>query len=280
MLKEISKAKMFGGTVAVYAHAAESTQCEMRFSVYIPTIAATQKVPQLYWLSGLTCTEDNFTVKAGAQRFAEKHGLLLIAPDTSPRGENVQKGDNYDLGLGAGFYVNATEKKWLPHYKMYDYVAKELPTLIEKNFNVIANQKSIFGHSMGGHGALIVGLKEQGSYQSISAFAPIGAPSRCPWGQKAFKEYLGNDPKTWEAYDSSLLLAKTKQIPPILVDQGTGDKFLNDQLMPEILEDALKKSGCEYQFRYAEGYDHSYFFMATFMEEHIAFHAKHLKKSV
>ncbi len=278
MLTTISKAKMFGGTQGVYSHLSESTQCTMRLSVYSPTKALTSRVPVLYWLSGLTCTEENFTVKAGAQRFSEKHGLLLVACDTSPRGESVQKGDSYDLGLGAGFYVNATEEKWLPHYRMYDYVACELPKLIEQNFNVDKESKSIFGHSMGGHGALVIGLRETGQYKSISAFAPIAAPTRCPWGQKAFSQYLGNNKTNWENYDASLLVGRTKKLPPILVDQGTTDQFLKDQLMPEVLEQELKKSGCEYQFRYQDGYDHSYYFISTFMEDHINFHAKHLNK--
>lgn len=278
MFNTISKSKMFNGTVGYYSHSSRVTHCTMRFSVYTPSKAQTTRVPVLYWLSGLTCTEENFTIKAGAQRFAEKHGLLLVACDTSPRGEGVQKGESYEIGQGASFYVNATEKKWLPHYQMYDYVSKELPLVIEKNFNVVPGLKSISGHSMGGHGALVIGLRELGQYKSISAMAPISTPSRCPWGQKAFSQYLGNNPKLWETYDASLLIESSKHIPPILVDQGTEDQFLKEHLLPDVLEAALKKSGAEYQFRYQQGYDHSYFFVATFIEEHIAFHANYLNQ--
>jgi S-formylglutathione hydrolase len=276
-LKLISQNTCFGGTVAVYSHLSQQCGCPMRFSVYSPPQAATNPVPVLYFLSGLTCTEENFTVKAGAQRYAAEYGLMLVAPDTSPRGETVPDDvDAWDLGQGAGFYVDATESPWNQNYRMYRYVVEELPELIAQNFTVKHDRVGIFGHSMGGHGALICGLKNPNLYHSISAFAPIAAPMQCPWGQKAFTQYLGGDRESWKAYDASELV-KTCANPDrsILIDVGTIDPFLKQQqLLPEVFESACREAGQPLILRMQEGYDHSYFFIATFMEDHIRHHAQ------
>ena len=238
----------------------------MRFAVFLPPQSQSQKVPALFWLSGLTCTEENFMQKAGAQRVAAELGLALIAPDTSPRGANIPgESESWDFGLGAGFYVNATQAPWSKHYRMYDYVLVELRELILKNFPIDSARLGISGHSMGGHGALVLGLRNPEVFKSISAFAPIAAPSQCPWGQKALKNYLGDNPADWKNYDASELLKTTKFKGEILVDQGTEDKFLKEQLMPEKLESRVK-------LRMQSGYDHSYYFVSSFIEDHLRFH--------
>lgn len=249
----------------------------MRLAVYLPPQAETEAVPVLYYLSGLTCTEENFTTKAGAQQFAAKYNVMLIAPDTSPRdtGTPGEEAD-WDLGTGAGFYVDATMSPWDQHYQMYRYITRELPELIAAHFPVRADRQGIFGHSMGGHGALICALKNPQQYRSVSAFAPIAAPSRCPWGQKAFSAYLGSDPAVWKAYDASELVQTTQLDQPILIDQGTADPFLDNQLMPHLFEQACAAAGQPLTLRMQPGYDHSYYFIASFIEDHIRHHAARL----
>jgi S-formylglutathione hydrolase len=273
----INQARCFGGTVGFYRHASESCQSAMKFAVYLPPQASTKPVPILYYLSGLTCTEENFTVKAGAQQFAAKYGLMLVAPDTSPRNCEIPgETDSWDLGTGAGFYVDATQAPWQQHYQMYRYVTRELPALIQANFPVIPDRQSIFGHSMGGHGALICALKNPTQYRSVSAFAPIAAPIHAPWGQKAFNAYLGQDQTRWKAYDACELVRTTQLDYPILIDQGTADSFLENQLMPQRFEQACTEAGQPLKLRLQDGYDHSYYFIATFMEDHIRYHAERL----
>jgi S-formylglutathione hydrolase len=265
----------FGGTVAYYSHPSIACACEMRFAVFIPPQAQQGSVPVLYYLSGLTCTEDNVTTKAGAQRYAAEHGLMLVAPDTSPRGGNLPgEEDDWDFGSGAGFYVDATQDPWSKHYRMYTYIVEELPALIAANFAVLPHRQGILGHSMGGHGALVIGLRNPEIFQSISAFAPIVAPMQCPWGTKAFTHYLGSDRERWQEYDASQLV-KTHADPrrPILIDQGTADSFLETQLMPQVFEQACQAAGQPLTLRMQEGYDHSYFFIATFIGDHIRHHA-------
>jgi len=278
-IENLSANTCFGGQQLQYSHASSVLNCGMRFSIFLPSIASNQKVPVLYWLSGLTCSDENFVQKAGAQQYAEQHGLAIVAPDTSPRGEGVPDDSegSYDFGLGAGFYVNATEAPWAQHYQMYDYITQELPALIAENFPVDTEKSSIFGHSMGGHGALTIALKNAEQYQSVSAFAPITSPIRCPWGQKALGNYLGENREAWSDYDATELVSKATRKIPMLVDQGTGDQFLAEQLQPELLIEACDKANYPITLRMQETYDHSYFFMASFMEEHVAFHAKALK---
>lgn len=252
----------------------------MRFGIYLPPQASdTNKVPVLYWLSGLTCTDENFMQKAGAQRIAAELGIAIVAPDTSPRGEGVADDpDNaYDFGLGAGFYLNATEPPWSTHYHMYDYIVDELPALIEEHFPV-SNQRAISGHSMGGHGALVIGMRNPQRYSSISAFSPICNPSNCDWGKKAFTGYLGDNSKTWGDYDASILMRSTQSRTPTLVDQGLGDNFLSQQLKPETLELSAKDNHYPLTLQQHDGYDHSYFFIASFIESHLRFHWKHLQQ--
>ncbi|MGG6239729.1 S-formylglutathione hydrolase [Nodosilinea sp. AN01ver1] len=272
----------FGGTVGYYSHPSIACNCEMRFAVFVPPQAEAGPVPVLFYLSGLTCTEDNFTSKAGAQRYAAEHGLMLVAPDTSPRGEGVpDEADAWDFGTGAGFYVDATEAPWSTHYNMYSYVVEELPALIVDNFAIRADRMGIFGHSMGGHGALVCGLRNPERFKSISAFAPIAAPSQCPWGQKAFSGYLGSDSDSWKAYDATELV-KTCAQPErtILIDQGTADPFLaQNQLLPEVFEAACKEAGQPLILRMQPGYDHGYFFIASCMADHLRHHADVLTKS-
>ena len=280
-LEQISSTKMFGGWHNRYTHFSTSTNCTMTFAVYLPPqVADGGTAPAVYWLSGLTCTDKNFSEKAGAQRVAAELGLILLMPDTSPRGEGVPDDPDgaYDMGLAAGFYINATQDPWKPHYQMYDYIVSEFPALIDANFPV-SDKRSICGHSMGGHGALMIGLKNPGRYESISAFAPISNPVDCPWGEKVFSNYLGDDRSAWEAYDSALLLAQADPAEqrPILVDQGTADGFLAEQLKPERLSEAAEKAGYPIDVRMQDGYDHSYFFIATFIEDHLRFHAKALQ---
>jgi S-formylglutathione hydrolase len=276
-LKTISQSRCFGGTQSVYAHDAATTQCSMRFGIFLPPQAAKGRVPVLYWLSGLTCTEENFVIKAGAQRSAAELGLALVVPDTSPRGLNIAgEGASYDFGLGAGFYVDATEAPWSRGYRMYSYVVDELPQTISANFPIDVARSGIFGHSMGGHGALTIALKNPDRYRSVSAFAPICSPMRCPWGEKALTGYLGSDRRNWRAYDATALLEDQGWSgPPLVVDQGTKDPFLERELKPELLDEACRRLNVPLELRMREGYDHSYFFIATFIEDHLRFHARH-----
>lgn len=272
----LSSNKSFGGWHKRYRHRSVTLNCDMNFAIYLPPQTANgQKVPVLYWLSGLTCTDENFMQKAGAQRIAAELGIAIVAPDTSPRGQQVADDDHYDLGQGAGFYVNATEAPWSTHYQMYDYVVDELPTLIEATFPV-TQQRSIAGHSMGGHGALVIALRNPKRYQSASAFSPISNPSNCPWGKKALTAYLGQDQSQWSDYDASVLMRDAKHMLPTLIDQGSDDAFLTEQLKPETLETTAKAQALPFELRIQEGYDHSYYFIASFMEEHLRFHARYL----
>ncbi|MDC0834499.1 S-formylglutathione hydrolase [Geitlerinema sp. FC II] len=270
-----SQSRCFDGTTQFYSHPSATCHAEMRFSLYLPPQAETERVPVLYWLSGLTCTEENFMTKAGAQRYAAEYGLILVAPDTSPRNLGLTGEDeDWDFGSGAGFYVDATQEPWNRHYQMYSYVTEELPALVAEAFPVDTSRQSVFGHSMGGHGALVCALRNPSRYQSVSAFAPIAAPMRCPWGEKAFRGYLGGNRQDWKLYDASELVASSGWNRPILIDQGEADSFLSQgQLLPEVFEDACKAAGVEVQLRRQPGYDHSYYFMATFMEDHVRYHA-------
>jgi S-formylglutathione hydrolase len=274
-MKRIERIKEFGGWLERWEHASAACQCTMTFSVYLPPQAASQQLPVVYWLSGLTCTDDNVRVKAGAQRYCAELGLILVMPDTSPRGEGVPDvPERYDLGQGAGFYVNATQPPWATHYHMYDYVTDELPGLIEANFPVIPGKRAISGHSMGGHGALICALKNPGMYASVSAFSPICNPVASPWGEGCFGAYLGDDRKAWEAYDATCLVNAGAPLPAALIDQGTDDEFLQAQLFPQHLQAACAARNIPLNLRMQEGYDHSYHFIATFIGEHLAFHGK------
>ena len=280
-LQLISSNKMFDGWYRRFSHDSTTTHCSMTFSIYLPPqVNSGSKVPVLYWLSGLTCTDENFMQKAGAQRIAAELGIALVAADTSPRGDDIADDENgaYDLGLGAGFYVNATEAPWNAHFRMYDYIVEELPELIEANFPV-STSRSISGHSMGGHGALSIGLKNPLRYRSISAFSPITNPIQCPWGQKAFTAYLGTDESSWKDYDSCELIQRTEtEQLPVLIDQGDSDDFLIEQLKPQHLIQAAAKADYPIQLRMQDGYDHSYFFIASFIEDHLRFHAEFLAK--
>jgi len=274
----ISDHRCFGGTVGFYSHHSETCNGEMRFAVYQPPQARSEPVPVLYFLSGLACTEENFMVKAGAQRFAAEYELMLVSPDTSPRNTGIAgEDDDWDLGSGASFYVDATVEPWRSHYQMYSYVVHELPTLIAEHFPVQAQKQSIFGHSMGGHGALVCALRNPDLYKSVSAFAPIAAPMRCPWGQKAFTHYLGSDKESWRTYDASILVQEARYNRSILIDQGTADPFLFDQLLPNVFEQACEAVGQPLTLRFHEGYNHSYFFITTLIEEHIRYHAAALR---
>ncbi len=276
-LTEVSANKVFGGWHKQFSHHSNTLSCTMRFAVFLPSSVNTQKVPVLYWLSGLTCTDENFMQKAGAFRMAEELGIAIVAPDTSPRGEDVPDDPEaaYDFGLGAGFYVNATQEPWKQHYHMYDYVVTELPELVEANFPV-SNKRSIAGHSMGGHGALTIALKNPEMFQSVSGFSPICNPADCPWGKKALGGYLGNDQSTWHLHDASELMKASTAKVPALVDQGSADGFLQEQLKPEALVAAARASGYPLELRMQEGYDHSYFFISSFIEDHLRFHKQHL----
>lgn len=276
----ISQHQCFGGMVGFYRHDSHSTSSSMRFAVFSPPQARAGRVPVLYYLAGLTCTEETFMIKAGAQRVAAELGLMLVAPDTSPRGLNLPgESDSWDFGVAAGFYVDATQEPWAGRYRMYTYVTQELRSLIEAQFPADGARTGIFGHSMGGHGALTLGLRNPGIYRSISAFAPIAAPRQCPWGQKAFTGYLGPDHGQWSAHDATELVAGVKdaaQRPPILIDQGLADQFLEKQLHPHLFEGASRKVGYPLTLRRHEGYDHGYYFMSTFMEDHLRHHARTL----
>lgn len=279
MLEKVSENKVAGGFHQQYQHQSNVLSCQMRFAVFMPPQASAQhKVPVLYWLSGLTCSDENFMQKAGAFKKAAELGIAIVAPDTSPRGEGIPDDSEgaYDLGLGAGFYVNATEQPWSTHYQMYDYIVKELPVLIENNFPV-SHKKSISGHSMGGHGALTIALKNPTMYQSVSAFSPIVNPINCPWGQKAFTAYLGADRAKWQQYDTCQLIKNTASNIPMLVSQGSKDNFLEEQLKPELLKAAAQQVGYPLTLNMEEGYDHSYFFISSFIEQHLSYHANYLK---
>jgi S-formylglutathione hydrolase len=262
----------FEGTQGVYKHYSECCKCDMTFAVYIPPQAKVKSVPVLWYLSGLTCTHENAMVKSAAQGWAAENGVALIFPDTSPRGENVPNHDDYDLGQGAGFYVNATNGKWSDNFQMWDYITAELPKLIFKNFPLLENAQGITGHSMGGHGALTIAMSLPNQYQSVSAFAPIANPIMSEWGQKQFKEYLGTDKASWEKYDSTILMQKVGFHSNVLIDQGSADNFL-DLLQPEALKNAMNMREQKGQFRFSDGYDHSYFFIMSFMRDHIEHHA-------
>ncbi|MCK5894930.1 MAG: S-formylglutathione hydrolase [Endozoicomonadaceae bacterium] len=270
--------RAFEGWQKRYRHPSQTLHCPMTYSIYLPPQTNTaKKAPVVYWLSGLTCSDENFSTKAGAQRIAAELGLALVMPDTSPRGDRVPDAEDqaYDLGLGAGFYINATQAPWNHHYQMYDYITKELPTLIEQTFPV-TNQRAISGHSMGGHGALMVALKNPGRYLSATAFSPIVNPTQCPWGKKAFSHYLGDDKESWKAWDTTELILSSADADnvPILIDQGTEDSFLKKQLLTENLISASKIKHYPAKIRYQQGYDHSYYFIASFIEEHLRFHAQ------
>ncbi|MGN2621615.1 S-formylglutathione hydrolase [Stutzerimonas balearica] len=278
-LEIVSSNKSFGGWHKRYRHRSSSLGCDMVFAVYLPPQAEQgEKLPVLYWLSGLTCTDENFMQKAGAQRLAAELGLVIVAPDTSPRGDGVPDDPDgaWDFGLGAGFYLNATEEPWAQHYRMYDYVVDELPALIEANFPV-SDRRGISGHSMGGHGALVCALKNPGRYRSLSAFAPISNPMACPWGEKAFSRYLGADRSRWRAWDACTLLAEAKERLPLLVDQGDRDDFMHGQLKPDALQAAADAAGHPLRLRIQPGYDHSYYFIASFIDDHLRHHAEALK---
>jgi S-formylglutathione hydrolase len=276
-LEIVSESRCFGGRQITYKHRSESCACTMRFAAYLPPAAERGLVPAVYWLSGLTCTEENFSVKSGAQRYAAELGVALIIPDTSPRGVNIPGEDaQIDIGTGAGFYVNATEPPWAPHYKMYDYVSAELVALVNASLPVDPARKSISGHSMGGHGALLIGIRNPGRYRSISAFAPIAAASQSVWGQPAFTAYLGPDRERWREYDVSEQIRKRPSKHALLVDQGTADPFL-DKLRPADLKRACADSGQKLDYRERAGYDHGYFFVSSFIGEHLEFHAAALR---
>ena len=276
-VEEVSSTKCFGGFQKVFQHDSKTLKCSMKFSVYLPPQQQSSKVPVLYWLSGLTCTEQNFIQKAGSQKYAAELGIAIVCPDTSPRGCNIEgEDDSWDFGTGAGFYVDATEEKWKSNYNMYSYVTKELPGVIEANFPVDPSLKSISGHSMGGHGALICFLKNPGMYKSVSAFAPICNPMQCPWGEKAFTGYLGSDRETWRNWDATeLVKSYSGSIASyILIDQGKKDSFLSQkQLLPENFVEACRSSGIPVVLRNQEDYDHSYYFIASFIADHIKHHA-------
>jgi S-formylglutathione hydrolase len=269
----LSENRCFDGTVGFYSHQSQTCNSEMHFSIYQPPQASFQSVPVLYFLSGLTCTEENFTFKAGAQRFAAQYGLMLVVPDTSPRNTGIEgENDDWDFGSGASFYIDATETPWKTNYQMYSYIVEELPAIIAENFPVRADKQGIFGHSMGGHGALVCALRNQELYKSVSALAPIVAPLRSSWVDKAFTKYLGANREAWQDYDSSELVLTANYKRPILIDQGAADKYL-DQLQPHLFEQACKTVNQPLTLRFHPGYDHSYYFIATFIEDHIRHHA-------
>ena len=271
-MKTISENACFGGTQGVYSHASDVCNCEMTFGLFLPAEAKNGPVPVLWYLSGLTCTHENAMTKGGAQAWAAEHGIAVVFPDTSPRGDDVADDDDYDLGKGAGFYVNATQDPWAPHFQMWDYIAEELPKLITRNFEIDEERQGITGHSMGGHGALTLAMNLPERFLSVSAFAPIANPSASDWGRKQLTAYLGEDTAKWAKHDASLLMADKGFDGPILIDQGASDQFL-DLLKPEALATAMATKRQQGTFRMQPGYDHSYFFVSTFMEDHIAFHA-------
>jgi len=273
----LSSVKSFGGEQRRYKHQSSVLGCEMIFAAYMPPQAANGPVPVIYYLSGLTCTDENFVTKAGAQRMAAELGMAIIAPDTSPRGDDVPDDPEgaWDFGLAAGFYLNATKAPYDKHYHMYDYVVDELPSLVEQVLNLDSERRAIMGHSMGGHGALTIALKNESRFKSVSAFSPIVAPTQVPWGHKAFSNYLGDDKESWKQYDATELLTGEHQIP-MFIDQGGADSFLEEQLKPEIFVDKAATLGSNLKFEMRDGYDHSYYYIASFIEEHLRFHAAHI----
>jgi len=271
-MKTISENACFGGTQGVYSHASDTCGCDMTFGLFLPAEAQDGPVPVLWYLSGLTCTHENAMTKAGAQAWAAEHGIALVFPDTSPRGEDAADDDAYDLGKGAGFYENATQDPWAAHYQMWDYLAEELPPLLAENFALDMERQGITGHSMGGHGALTLAMNLPGRFLSVSAFAPITHPTASDWGKKQLGAYLGPDESAWAKHDSTLLMREKGFDGPVLIDQGGSDQFL-DLLMPEALAEAMAAKRQQGSFRMQPGYDHSYFFVASFMEDHVAFHA-------
>ncbi len=276
-LTEVSSVRCFEGTQKVYDHASSATRTTMRFGVYLPDSAKTQELSALLWLSGLTCTHENFVTKAGSQKLACEYGMIVITPDTSPRGLNLPSEDeSYDFGSGAGFYLNATQGPWSENYQMENYLIQELIPLIQEHFPIKKGALALSGHSMGGHGALTLSLNHPGLFQSVSAFSPISSPTRCPWGEKALKGYLGEDRALWERHDAACLLKAGKTTAPILVDQGLQDNFLAEQLKPELLQEAAKNSSQVMEFRFRKDFDHSYYYIATFLEEHFQWHQTNL----
>lgn len=276
-MKTVSTNLSHGGVQGVYSHESASTNCEMTFAVFEPPQAKSQKIPVLWYLSGLTCSHANVMEKGEYRRAAAHYGVTIVCPDTSPRGEGVPDEDNWQFGSGAGFYLDATEEPYARNYNMYSYITRELPELIAENFNVDMDRQGIFGHSMGGHGALTIALKNPERFRSCSAFAPICEPSKSDWSAGAFEKYLGSDKRKWRDYDASLLIEDGKRFSEFLVDQGTADSFLEEGLRPKVLEAACAKTGIPLLLRMQEGYDHSYFFISSFMEEHIGWHAERLK---
>jgi len=271
-MQRIESHASYGGVQEVWQHESRTLNCSMRLGVYLPPQVQAGPCPVLYWLSGLTCTEQNFITKAGVQQHAAAHGLIVVAPDTSPRGAGVADDPAYDLGQGAGFYLNATQAPWAAHFRMHDYVVQELPELIEQRFRASA-ARAISGHSMGGHGALVLALRNPGRYRSVSAFSPIVAPSRVPWGEKALTAYLGEDRARWREWDACELVATATERLPLLVDQGEADEFLARELRPDLLQQACDAHAHPLRLRRHEGYDHSYYFIASFLGEHVAYHA-------
>ena len=278
-MEMLEEHRCFEGWQQRWRHDSSTLNCPMTFSIFLPPPRDHTPPPVLYWLSGLTCNDENFTTKAGAQRVAAELGIVLVMPDTSPRGEQVANDDGYDLGQGAGFYLNATQQPWATHYRMYDYLRDELPALIQSQFNV-SDRCAISGHSMGGHGALIMALKNPGKYTSVSAFAPIVNPCSVPWGIKAFSTYLGEDKNAWLEWDSCALMyaSNAQDAIPTLIDQGDNDQFLADQLQPAVLAEAARQKAWPMTLRIQPGYDHSYYFIASFIEDHLRFHAQYLLK--
>ncbi|MBV6540197.1 S-formylglutathione hydrolase [Ursidibacter maritimus] len=275
-MKKIEQHQIFGGQQQVWEHFAQTLQCKMKVAVYLPPIIENQALGVIYWLSGLTCTEQNFITKSGFQRYAAEHQVIIVAPDTSPRGENVPDNDAYDIGQGAGFYLNATQSPWQTNYQMYDYILEELPSLIETYFPT-NGKRAIMGHSMGGHGALVLALRNPEYYKSVSAFSPILSPSIVPWGKKAFTDYLGENHKEWQKYDANMLIMQGFKVNNIKIDQGLDDEFLATQLRTDDFIETCHIANQPVDIRFHRGYDHSYYFIASFIGEHIAYHAKQLK---
>lgn len=276
-MEKVESYKCFAGKQEVYKHNSSILNCSMKFAIYIPEHEPAEKLPVIYWLSGLTCTEQNFITKAGVQQYASQHKLIIVAPDTSPRGTDVPDDPSYDMGQGAGFYLNAIQEPWSKNFRMYDYILEELRSLIDNNFPSNRVQ-SIMGHSMGGLGALVLGLRNNAIYKSISAFSPIVSPSNCPWGQKAFMNYLGDDKSKWESYDPVEIIKTYPKQLPILIDQGLNDEFYHNQLKTSLLENICKQTGYEVKINLREGYDHSYYFISSFIGNHLDFHSRILRK--
>jgi len=275
-METVSTNKSHGGTQGVYAHASRETGTDMTFAVYVPDHEEGAKLPVLWYLSGLTCTHANVMEKGEYRRAASELGLIIVAPDTSPRGEAVPDDEAYDMGQGAGFYLDATEQPWSQHFRMRTYIEQELPELVAREFPVDMNRQGLFGHSMGGHGALTIALRNPNRFKSVSAFSPVVAPLQCPWGEKALGAYLGSDRAAWRSYDACALIGDGARVADILVDQGTSDQFLEEQLKPQLLAEACEKAGIPLTLNMREGYDHSYYFISTFMADHLRWHAERL----